>query len=209
MANQEYAEGQKARQKDGSIIVMKGGHWVATGPTASATAPKGDAVMKRQAAATLSKEQPIVDAAHRGLNALNEFDQINDRLHPTGGFINSTANSVRKFFGNADLERIDQLSKGFARQQGAQEKGSVSNYEGKMFEGMVGGPNRPYSTNKSFSQAARHQSQEIINRHQFKDIFLQKNGTLVGSDAAYDSRPRKAPPSTRKGPSGWTVTETP
>jgi hypothetical protein len=205
MANQ-YKEGQKARQANGSIIVMKGGQWV---PAGSATAPQTDAVMKRQAAATLSKEQPIVDAAHRGLNALNEFDQINDRLHPTGGFLNSAANKVRKFFGNADLERLDQLTKGFARLQGAQEKGAISNFEGRMFEGMVGGAERPYSTNKSFSQAARHQSEEIIDRHRFKDTFLKRNGTLVGSDAAYLAHQRQAPPSTRKAPGGWTVTETP
>jgi hypothetical protein len=209
MANQEYAEGQKARQKDGSIIVMKGGHWVATGPAASATAPQADAVMRRQAAQTLSKERAQVSVARRGLAALDEFDQINDRLRPTGGFLNSTTNKVLKFFGNADLERIDQLSKGFARQQGAADKGSVSDFEGKMFNGMVGGPDKPSATNKSFSQAARKQAQDTIDRHQFNDGYVKANGSLMGSDAAYASRPRKAPPSTRKGPSGWTVTETP
>lgn len=190
---------------------MRGGQWVPNAARTPTSTVPTDAVMRRQAAATLSKEQGTVDVAHRGLTALDEFDAINDRLRPRGGVINSVANSVRRYFGNADLDRLDQLSKGFARQQGAQEKGSISNYEGRMFEGMVGGANRPYAANQAFSTAAHRQSQEIIDRHQFRDEYVKAHGSLVGSDAAYATRKRQAPPSTRKKPvassGGWTVTE--
>lgn len=204
----DYREGQTATAKDGRQVIYTGGNWV-NKPAAAGAAPASRASMqeRKQAQAALLKEQPMVDVAHRAMGALDEFDAINDRLKPTGGVLNHATHAVQGWLGNADLDRLNQLSKGFARNQRQAGEGSTSDFEGRMYNAMVGGMDRPSATNKQFSATARTQGQDIIDRHQFRDDFVTKNGTLVGADAAYQNRPRKAPPSTRKGKGGWTVTE--
>ncbi|WP_010214980.1 hypothetical protein [Sphingomonas sp. PAMC 26621] len=206
MTDQTYREGQKARLKSGETVVMKGGQWVSTSPQGAAPS---DAVLQRQAAAVLSKEQPAVDLAHRSLEALDEFDGINNRLHPRGGFLNHVANTVSGWLGDKDLARIDQLSKNFALHQRQPGSGSSSDFDQRMYNGMVASADQPYQTNVDFSRTARSQANDIIARHQFRDQYLRQNGTLVGSDAAYAQRRKPAPPSTRAKPvaSGWTVEE--
>ena len=206
MPDQIYREGQKARLKSGEVVVMKGGQWVSSSPQGAAPP---DAVLRRQSAATLAKEQAAVDQAHRGLQALDEFDAINNRLKPRGGVLNQVENTVRGWLGDHDIARIDQLAKGFAVRQRQPGSGSSSDFDAKMYNAMSGGAYQPYQTNVDFSKEARAQATAIISRHQFKDQYLQQHGTLVGSDAAYAQRRRPAPPSTRAKPSagGWTVTE--
>lgn len=206
MPDQTYHEGQKARLKSGEIVTMQGGQWVSAAPRGS-TPP--DAVQQRQSAAVLSKEQPAVDLAHRGLQALDEFDGINDRLKPRGGILNHMANTVSGWLGDKDLARLNQLSKSFALHQRQPGSGSSSDFDQRMYNGMVASADQPYQTNVDFSRTARSQANDIIARHQFRDQYLKQNGTLVGSDAAYAQRKRPAPPSTRAKPAplGWSVEE--
>jgi hypothetical protein len=209
MPDQTYHEGQKARLKSGEVVTMKGGQWVSSSPQGAAPP---DAVLRRQSAATLAKEQPAVDQAYKGLKALDEFDAINNRLKPRGGILNQVENTVRGWLGDHDIARIDQLSKGFAVHQRQPGSGSSSDFDQKMYNAMSGGASQPYQTNVDFSTDARAQANAIISRHQFRDQYLQQHGTLVGSDEAYAKRPLpKAPPATRRRAAttsgGWTVQE--
>lgn len=168
--------------------------------------PQGDAVERRNAAKQLATYGPGVDTAHAALRALDEFDQINDRLRPTGGFINHASNAVRSWFGNSDLARMEQLGKGFARTQRKPGEGATSDFEGKMYNLMVGGADQPYATNRSFSQAYRREAQETVAKQQFREQYLSQRGTLLGADAAWDAHKRQAAlPKPKPAAKGWAI----
>src|SRR3546814_5706795 len=69
---------------------------------------------------------------------------------------------------------------------------------------MAGGYNRPYGTNVAFAQAGKSLAQRQIDMQQFREAYLQANGTLVGADTEWskyrdanpilnkDGTPRKA-----------------
>ena len=166
-----------------------------------------DKVLRRQSAATLAKEQPGVDQAYRTVKTLDEFDAINRRLKPTGGVLNRVVNTVNGWLGDKDLARLDQLAKGFSVHQRQPGSGSSSDYDARMYLAMSGSADQPFAANVAFSKQARDEATATISRHQFRDAYLQKNGSLIGSDEAYARQRTAAPPSTRKPPStaGWSI----
>src|SRR3546814_12038389 len=72
-------------------------------------------------------------------------------------------------------------------------EGAVSDFEGKLFAKMAGGYNRPYGTNVAFAQAGKSLAQRQIAMQQFREAYLQANGTLVGADTEW-SKYRDANP---------------
>src|SRR3546814_7673693 len=72
-------------------------------------------------------------------------------------------------------------------------EGAVSDFEGKLFAKMAGGYNRPYGTNVAFAQAGKSLAQRQIDMQQFREAYLQANGTLVGADTEW-SKYRDANP---------------
>src|SRR3546814_18072643 len=58
---------------------------------------------------------------------------------------------------------------------------------------MAGGYNRPYGTNVAFAQAGKSLAQRQIDMQQFREAYLQANGTLVGADTEW-SKYRDANP---------------
>src|SRR3546814_6815921 len=82
---------------------------------------------------------------------------------------------------------MEQLSLGMARGMRQPGEGAVSDFEGKLFAKMAGGYNRPYGTNVAFAQAGKSLAQRQIDMQQFREAYLQANGTLVGRSEEHTS----------------------
>ncbi|API58519.1 hypothetical protein BSL82_03690 [Tardibacter chloracetimidivorans] len=141
--------------------------------------------MMANGAKVLEKAQPEIDKARNALASYDEFSELNDRVRPTGGLINRGFNAIRETFGDSDLSRMEQLSLAMARSMRQPGEGPVSDWEGRIFAKMSGGYNRPYATNEAFIEAGKALSQRQIDMQQFREAYLQANGTLVGSDTEW------------------------
>lgn len=138
-----------------------------------------------QASRYISTQQPLVDNARTTLSGLDEFEALNNRTRNPGGVVNRTANWVRSSLGDADLNRMDQLSNSMARHMRQPGEGAVSDYEGRLFQQMVGGYNQPFQTNRQYIAAARRLAQRQIEQQQFRENYVAANGTLIGSDSLW------------------------
>jgi hypothetical protein len=155
----------------------------------------------------LEKQQPNINTARDTLSSLDEFDAINERLRPSGGIVNRAGNWVQEKLGSNDHERMTQIGNNFARNMRQAGEGAVSDYEGRLFQQMVGGYDKTYATNRQFSVATRNLAKRRIEMHQFQEAYLRSNGTLVGWDSMWSAYRDRNPIVDKKGralnPPSW------
>jgi hypothetical protein len=145
------------------------------------------------------KTAPDIDKARKNLLDISEFESLNESIRPTGSFLDSAYQTARGWLGDGDRTRMDQLSTNMARQQRQPGEGAVSDFEGKMFQRMVGNKGQPGSSNSQFAAASRIVSQRAIDHRRFQENFLATNSTLIGAEDTWQKYLTANPMFTRDG----------
>lgn len=154
-------------------------------PWSNQSNPKDANKVKAQEISRGAKEiEKDVDAARTAQEQARDakrFIELNEKK-PTGGLMDKMAlTRWAQSMGNeyAEMESITARLAPAMRQPGS---GATSDYDARQFERATVGVDKPKQTNKNIAAAVVARSQQAQEYADFRQTYLEQNGTLQGAD---------------------------
>lgn len=160
-------------------------------PYRSIRDPKQKAMAQAQGLGGARKETAVgrqqLDKARTGASVARQILDLSKRTSTgglTGRFLSTGLGSA--LFGNANTERMNQLSLNIARNSRVPGEGSISDFDAKQFQQMAPGMDKRADTNQMWATSAMAAERAAQDHEEFKQAFAAANQTLEGADAIWD-----------------------
>lgn len=157
------------------------------------TRDKTRSSMTNNAAKELSKSSMALSKLDKSDQDLADFEVRNERLKPSGTVAGKVYNWFAGWGGNSDVSRMNAISQDQARQQRQPGEGAASDFEGRIYQKVVGGPDKPYGANVGYVRAQKAWNEVQRARQGFRESFVATNGTMLGADAMWQQYRRENP----------------
>ena len=159
-------------------ILHLGWNLIASNPRPQVHNPR-----RSQVALTIEQTERVqTDFARQALKDLDQFDVINNNLRSAGGVLAKLDISVRRMLGNADITSFDLMS---SDPTYLPDKIGKTPFYYKMAVGFRDALANSKAANTAFSESARREATNIIDRAYFRDGWRTTHQDMLGADEAY------------------------
>lgn len=159
-------------------ILHLGWNLIASNPRPQVHNPR-----RSQVALTIEQTERVqTDFARQALKDLDQFDVINNNLRSAGGVLAKLDISVRRMLGNADITSFDLMS---SDPTYLPDKIGKTPFYYKMAVGFRDALANSKAANTAFSESARREANNIIDRAYFRDGWRTTHQDMLGADEAY------------------------
>lgn len=154
-------------------------------PWANQTTPKDANKVKAQEISRGAKEvEKDVDAAAK-LQATardaQRFLELNSKI-PTGGLVDKMALTRWAQSMGPEYAEMESITARLAPAMREPGSGSTSDFDGKQFERATVGVDKPKKANENIAKAVVARAQQAQEYAEFRQTYLEQNGTLLGAD---------------------------
>lgn len=154
-------------------------------PWANQSNPKDANKVKAQEISRGSKEIEKDTDAARKLEATARdaarFIELNKKI-PTGGLVDRMSLTRWAQGMGAEYSELESITARLAPAMREPGSGSTSDFDGKQFERATVGVDKPKQTNENIAKAVVARAQQAQEYADFRQTYLEQNGTLQGAD---------------------------
>lgn len=154
-------------------------------PWANQTTPKDANKVKAQEISRGSKEiEKDADAAVKLQSTARDaqrFLELNKKL-PTGGLMDRMALTRWAQGMGQEYSEMESITARLAPAMREPGSGSTSDFDGKQFERATVGVDKPKKANENIAKAVVARAQQAQEYAEFRQTYLEQNGTLQGAD---------------------------